>query len=35
MLLALVALSALLASLPQRPLVPSDPGPLPSGQLGR
>jgi hypothetical protein len=34
-LVPLVALSALLASLPERPLLPSDPGPLPSGQLGR
>lgn len=34
-LLALVGLSALLAALPTRSPLPSDPSPLPSGQLGR
>lgn len=33
--LVLVGLSAALAVLPQRSLLPSDPGPLPSGQMGR
>ncbi|MCP9915949.1 TFIIB-type zinc ribbon-containing protein [Cyanobium sp. ATX 6F1] len=34
-LLALVGLSAVLAALPSRSPLPSDPSPLPSGQLGR